>query len=136
MFRFRMSKFGGALALSAMSAACVSAPNAFELHDRSAARPTAADAAQREHCRVMVLNGTPRMLETGYRIDGVPEDLGLIPEGGRRSFDVRCDFGKIEAYGVSNMGVMAGAGEEYRKVARLDRSGVTRVTFSSLDRVR
>ena len=135
MFAAKLLKSGGVLALSAIVTACVTTPNAFDRQDWHAVnRLSAADAAHREFCPVVVSNRTSEMLEAGYRLDGVREDLGVIPEGGSATFDVRCDFGKIEAYGSSGMGVLAGPGQEYRKMVRLDRAGVTKVEFYSMGR--
>ena len=130
MFVAKLLRSGGVLALSALVTACVTTPNAFDRHDmQTQNRLSAADAANREFCPVVLSNRTSEMLEAGYRLDGVAEDLGVIPEGGSAAFDVRCSFGKIEAYGSTGMGVMAGPGQEFRKMARLDRHGVTRVEF-------
>lgn len=134
MFVARMPRIAAVLVGAMVATACVATPNAFDRHDwQSQNRLTAADAAAREYCPVVVSNRTSAMLEAGYRIDGVSEELGVIPEGGSTRFDVRCDFGKIEAFGSSDMGILAGPGQEYRKLARLDRFGVTRIEFRRSD---
>lgn len=135
MFVAKLLKSAGVLALTAIVTACVTMPNAFDRHDwQTQNELPAADAAHREFCPVVVSNRTSEMLEAGYRLDGVTEELGTIPEGGSTSFDVRCAFGAIEAYASTGMGVLAGPGETFRKTARLDRSGVTRVEFRGGDR--
>ena len=137
MFLAKALKSGSVLALSTVVTVCVTSPNAFDRHDwYTQNRRSAAAAANLEFCPVLVANRTSDMLDAGYRLDGVAKELGVIPEGGIASFDVRCAFGKIEAYVSSGMGVMAGPGHEYRKMAKLDLHGVTTVESWGGDRGR
>lgn len=130
MFVAKSLRYGGVLALSWLVTACATMPSAFDRHEwETQGRLSAADAQHREYCPVVVSNRTTDMIDAGYRLDGVSAQLGTIPEGGSASFDVHCAFGAIEAYATTDMGVIAGPGQRFRKRARLDRSGVTRVDF-------
>ncbi len=117
--------------------ACAASPNVFERHEMEMARRSTVEAtSDRPFCPVLAANATDDHLEVEYEAGGMKSDLGVLPAGQQLRFDVFCDTGRVEAVGVTTMGVLSGPEMEYRTSARLDPATVAVLHFSETASIR
>ena len=120
-------------AVAAALSACATAPNPWTVHERTTEARAA--AAHRSVCPVELANGTDENFEARYVASGQEAELGFVPAGSSLRFGVSCDDRSIEAMASSSDGFF-GRSVQYRKVAALDRSSLTRVELTVADRIR
>lgn len=138
MMMRHLTKVGVLTLLVGASSACATAtPNAFDRHDSFDARRVVQErSVDRDVCPVVVSNATGFLVDAVYTESGVESTLGRIPSGRSVAFRVECDSGQIETHAISEVGGLLGGGLEYRKIARLDRTGETVVSLNVTDRIR
>lgn len=131
---FRTGRAAAWIILSLFAGACASASSPWKTHDRTAdVKARAADPAAQ--CPVVLANATDDLIEAGYVSLGVESVVGMIPVGHSLRLSVSCREGQIEAFAVSDGGLMDDV-VHYRKLARLDLAQVTHLDITQADRVR
>ena len=116
-------------------AACAGASSSPWLsHDATADLKVRAGAPGAD-CPVVFSNATDNMIEAGFLAMGVESSIGLIPSGQSLTVAVACRQERIEAFAVSELGVMDEV-VRYRKLARLNLVQVTHLDITAADRVR
>lgn len=133
-----MPDFGRAATLMLLTlvlTACGGASSSpWSTHDATAdLKARASDPAAR--CPVVFSNATDAMIEAGYLALGVESSIGLIPSGQSLQVSVACRQERIEAFAVSDRGIMDEV-VRYRKLARLNLAQVTHLDITAADRVR
>lgn len=122
------------MALVVSSGACAATAGPWHAHDgtfdlkRKASDPTSV-------CPVVFTNDTGALIEAGYMSLGAESSVGMIPSGHSLEVAVSCRQERIEAFAVSDQGLVGGT-VRYRKLARLNLAQVTHLDITAADRVR
>ena len=132
----RKAPIGRAAALSLFvlaGPACTGSPSPWRAHDLTAGvKMRASDPGAA--CPVVFSNDTGTLIEAGYVSSGMESSVGMIPSGHSLEVSVSCRQERIEAFAVSDGGVLDGV-VRYRKLARLNLAQVTRLDITAADRV-
>ena len=122
------------LLLMALAACAGASSSPWRSHDATADLKARASAPGAE-CPVVFSNATDTMIEAGFLAMGVESSIGFIPAGQSLRVVVACQKERIEAFAVSERGMMEEV-VRYRKVARLNPVHITHLDITAADRVR
>jgi len=126
-----------AAALALVTGGCATSGDVFQAHRAAVAqRELELATADLRDCPVVVTNDTGQYLDVDYVAAGMRKELGVLPSGQRAEFNVLCDAGSVDAYGVVTMEGMYSGSREFRTRARLDRTKVAVLRFTDLHAVR